>query len=253
MAGLNAARRAGAAGAETVGEVFTLDRSEAYIGVLIDDLVTRGVSEPYRMFTSRAEYRLRLRADNADQRLTGRGIELGCVASPRRRTFEQRMTALAAGKALLESLTATPNSLAAAGIAINQDGVRRSAFELLRYPELDLPRLAQIWPELAGLDPAIARQIEIEGRYQGYLERQEADIRAFRKDERLELPAELDYAGVGGLSTEVRQLLTKARPATLGAAARIPGVTPAAVMALLRYVKKRGGGRGGPTSHPTAA
>jgi len=255
IAGLNAALLAGAAGAgeaesEEAERAFELDRSEAYIGVLIDDLVTRGVSEPYRMFTSRAEYRLRLRADNADQRLTGRGIDLGCIGAERRAAFSARMAALQAGRALAESLSATPNSLAAAGLNINQDGVRRSAFELLRYPALDLARLAEIWPELNTLDPAVARQIEIEGRYQGYMERQEADIRAFRKDEALELPPELDYGTVGGLSTEVRQLLTKSRPATLGAASRIPGVTPAAVMALLRHVKKRGRGAG---SRPSAA
>jgi tRNA uridine 5-carboxymethylaminomethyl modification enzyme len=239
IAGLNAALTAGTAGGPLESRPFVLDRSEAYIGVLIDDLVTRGVSEPYRMFTSRAEYRLRLRADNADQRLTGRGISLGCVGAARRGVFGSKATALAAGRALAESLTATPNALAAAGIAINQDGVRRSAFDLLRYSALDLNRLAEVWPELRVLDPAVARQVEIEGRYQGYMARQDSDIRAFRKDEALELPADLDYATVGSLSTEVKQLLTKSRPATLGAAARIPGMTPAAVMALLRYVKKR--------------
>ena len=239
MAGLNAALIAGAAGGAGSGAPFVLDRSEAYIGVMIDDLVTRGVSEPYRMFTSRAEYRLRLRADNADQRLTARGVDLGCVGRPRRAAFDAGMAALTAARSLADSLTTTPNALAATGVAINQDGVRRSAFELLRYPELDLARLATIWPELGSLEPAVARQLEIEGRYQGYLERQEADIRAFRKDEALELPASLDFATVGGLSTEVKQLLTISRPATLGAASRIPGMTPAAVMALLRHVKKR--------------
>jgi tRNA uridine 5-carboxymethylaminomethyl modification enzyme len=234
MAGLNAALSAGGS-----MDAFTLDRAEAYIGVLIDDLVTRGVTEPYRMFTSRAEYRLHLRADNADQRLTGRGIALGCVGPARRTHFEGWAAALAAGRALADSLTATPAALAAVGIAINQDGVRRSVFELLRYPELDLARLAQNWPELGQLPPPVARQVEIEGRYQGYLARQEADIRAFRKDEALALPADLDYARVGGLSTEIQQLLTKARPATLGAAGRLPGVTPAAVLALLRFVQKQ--------------
>ena len=234
VAGLNAALKAGGG-----AEPFTLDRSEAYIGVLIDDLVTRGVSEPYRMFTSRAEYRLRLRADNADQRLTGLGLALGCVGPIRRRAFEKKMAALDAGRGLLDSLTATPNELAAAGATINQDGVRRSAFALLRYPELTLDRLGAIWPELQALELAVARQLEIEGRYQGYMERQEADIRAFRKDEALVLPADLNYGAVGGLSTEIRQLLTIRRPATLGAASRIPGVTPAAVMALLRHVRKR--------------
>ncbi len=248
IAGLNAALRAGGAEAP-----FVIDRAEAYIGVLIDDLVTRGVSEPYRMFTSRAEYRLRLRADNADQRLTGRGLALGCIGASRREAFETRMAALAEGRALADSLSATPNALAVAGIAINRDGVRRSAFDLLRYPALDLARLAEIWPELRALAPAVARQIEIEGRYQGYMERQDADIRAFRKDEALELPAELDYGAVGGLSTEIQQLLTMSRPATLGAASRIPGVTPAAVMALLRHVKKRAKGRAAGSSQPSAA
>lgn len=239
MAGLNAALTAGGS-----AEAFILDRAEAYIGVLIDDLISRGVTEPYRMFTSRAEYRLHLRADNADQRLTGRGIALGCVGAVRRTAYETKAAALAAGRALAGSLTATPPVLAAAGLAVNQDGVRRSAFELLRYPEISLARLAEIWPELMDLDPAVARQVEIEGRYQGYLARQEADIRAFRKDEALALPADLDYSRVGGLSSEIQQLLTKARPATLGAAGRLPGVTPAAVLALLRFVQKSGQKRG---------
>jgi tRNA uridine 5-carboxymethylaminomethyl modification enzyme len=253
MAGLNAALLAGQAGAAVAGEAFALDRAEAYIGVLVDDLVTRGVSEPYRMFTSRAEYRLHLRADNADQRLTGRGIALGCVGAARRQAFEARMATLKAGRKLADSLTATPNELAAAGLEVNQDGVRRSAFDLLRYPEVTLARLTAIWPELAGLDGAVARQVEIEGRYQGYLARQEADIRAFRKDEALELPGDLDYQAIGGLSSEVRQLLAKSRPATLGAAARIPGITPAATLALLRHVKKRRRPAGEAASRDSAA
>ncbi|WP_299615107.1 tRNA uridine-5-carboxymethylaminomethyl(34) synthesis enzyme MnmG [Pelagibius sp.] len=239
MAGINAARAAGSAGTGQGSDPFVLDRAEAYIGVLIDDLVTRGVSEPYRMFTSRAEYRLQLRADNADQRLTAKGIALGCVGADRRRTHEAKMRALSEARALVNDLTTTPNALAAEGIAINQDGVRRSAFELLRYPSLDLNRLSAIWPALKGIPAGIARQIEIEGRYQGYMERQEADIRAFRKDEALKLPVDLDYAEIGSLSAEVREILGRARPETLGAAARTPGVTPAAVMALLRFVKKR--------------
>ena len=251
MAGVNAARAAGSAGAgqgsDPWGDPFVLDRAEAYIGVLIDDLVTRGVSEPYRMFTSRAEYRLHLRADNADQRLTAKGIALGCVGAERRGAYEAKMQALTEARALVNDLTTTPNALASEGIAINQDGVRRSAFDLLRYPSLDLDRLSAIWPALRGIPVGIARQIEIEGRYQGYMERQEADIRAFRKDEALRLPVNLDYTKIGSLSAEVREILGRARPETLGAAARIPGVTPAAVMALLRYVKKRPpeGQRGG--------
>ncbi|HEY9549869.1 MAG TPA: tRNA uridine-5-carboxymethylaminomethyl(34) synthesis enzyme MnmG, partial [Kiloniellaceae bacterium] len=188
IAGLNAALSAGAAGGGAAFRPFTVDRSEAYVGVLIDDLVTRGVSEPYRMFTSRAEYRLRLRADNADQRLTGRGLALGCIGSRRRRSFEAKAAGLEAGRRLADSLTATPNALAALGIAISQDGARRSAYELLRYPTLSLAQLARVWPELAALDPAVARQVEIEGRYQGYMARQEADIRAFQRDEALALP-----------------------------------------------------------------
>ncbi len=243
VAGLNAALSAGAGGADAASRSFVLDRAEAYIGVLIDDLVTRGVSEPYRMFTSRAEYRLRLRADNADRRLTDRGLAVGCVGTARRAAHRHKMEALQGAEDLARRLTTTPAALAAKGVAINQDGVRRSAFDLLRYPDLNLDRLTAVWPELARIPPAIARQIEIEGRYQGYLERQEADIRAFRKDEALVLPADLDFARVGGLSTEVRQLLNDSRPETLGAAARIPGVTPAAVVALLRYVRKDGGRR----------
>jgi tRNA uridine 5-carboxymethylaminomethyl modification enzyme len=237
IAGLNAALRAGSGEGEAAA--FLVDRSEAYIGVLIDDLVTRGVSEPYRMFTSRAEYRLRLRADNADQRLTGRGLAVGCIGASRRQAFERKEAALAAGRTLTESLTATPNALAVAGIPVNHDGVRRSAFELLRYPDVDLARLTAIWPELGVLEPVIVRQVEIEGRYQGYMARQEADIRSFRKDEALRLPADLDFGSIGGLSTEVRHVLARTRPATLGAASRIPGVTPTAILALLRHVKKR--------------
>jgi tRNA uridine 5-carboxymethylaminomethyl modification enzyme len=237
IAGLNAALRAGSG--EGDAAAFLVDRSEAYIGVLIDDLVTRGVSEPYRMFTSRAEYRLRLRADNADQRLTGRGLAVGCIGASRRQAFERKEAALAVGRTLTESLTATPNALAVAGIPVNHDGVRRSAFELLRYPDVDLARLTAIWPELGVLEPVIVRQVEIEGRYQGYMARQEADIRSFRKDEALRLPADLDFGSIGGLSTEVRHVLARTRPATLGAASRIPGVTPAAILALLRHVMKR--------------
>ncbi|MGE5766829.1 MAG: tRNA uridine-5-carboxymethylaminomethyl(34) synthesis enzyme MnmG [Bacteroidota bacterium] len=238
MAGLNAAIRAGSA-ADIPPKPFVVDRATAYIGVLIDDLVTRGVTEPYRMFTSRAEYRLRLRADNADQRLTGQGLALGCVGGARRHHFERKMAALAQGRALAEALTATPHRLAAEGFDLNQDGVRRSAFDLLRFPSIDLARLARVWPELAALPPEVARQIEIEGRYQGYLARQDDDVAAFRKDEALRLPGDLDYGAVGGLSTEARQRLAKARPATLGAASRIPGVTPAALLSLLRFVKKQ--------------
>jgi len=233
MAGINAARKTGG------GDPFTLDRADAYIGVLIDDLVTRGTAEPYRMFTSRAEYRLLLRADNADLRLTPKGIALGCVGSARARAFAAKSEALAAGRALMERLEATPDALRAQGIPANRDGVRRSAFDLLRQPEIGWDRLVSLWPELGALRPEIAEQLEVEGSYAGYLKRQEADIGAFRRDEGLVLPADLDYGRIGGLSTEVRGKLAGARPATLGAAGRIPGVTPAALVALLAHVKRR--------------
>jgi tRNA uridine 5-carboxymethylaminomethyl modification enzyme len=206
---------------------------------MVDDLVTRGAPEPYRMFTSRAEYRLTLRADNADQRLTDIGIALGVVGSAREASFRAKMDDLAAARALVGSLSATPPELGRAGIDVNADGVRRTAGDLLRLPGIDLPRLTQIWPELGGLSPVSVEQVEIDARYAGYLDRQEADIRALRRDDALTLPANLDYAAVGSLSTEIRLVLTRTRPETLGAAARIPGVTPAALAALLRHVKRR--------------
>ncbi|MEE9209434.1 MAG: FAD-dependent oxidoreductase, partial [Kiloniellales bacterium] len=245
MAGINAARAAGGATPDVV-----LDRAQAYIGVLIDDLVNRGVSEPYRMFTSRAEYRLRLRADNADRRLTEIGTRLGCVSARRAAAYRAKATALEAGSVLCRGLAASPSELARHGLAIKCDGRRRNALELLRYPGLDLERLAAVWPELGRLRPDVAEQIEFDARYAVYLERQEADLRAFRRDEALRLPADLDYDGIPSLSLEVRQALSSARPATLGAAARLPGVTPAAVIALLRYVRR---GAPGPTARAETA
>lgn len=218
---------------------FVLDRAEAYIGVLIDDLITRGTNEPYRMFTSRAEYRLLLRADNADQRLTDRGLSIGVIGAERTAHWAAKKQALAEARALVTGLSATPNELEKHGLHINKDGVRRTALDLLRYPEIDFPRLCQVWPELNSLSPGIAEQVEIDGKYAGYLDRQEADIRAFRKDEALELPTDLDPDSIASLSAEIRQKLRNAKPATLGAAARIPGMTPAALTALLRHVKKR--------------
>ncbi len=235
MAGLNAAR--GVAGLEP----FLLDRADAYIGVLIDDLVTRGTTEPYRMFTSRAEYRLLLRADNADQRLTGKGCEIGCVGTARARTFDRKMQALDAARRLVETLQATPPELQRYGLKVSQDGVRRTAAELLAYPDVDLKSLSLLWPELGELRADVAEQLEIDARYAGYLKRQEADILSFRRDEALRLPVDLDYATIGGLSAEVRLKLSTARPASLGAAARLPGVTPAALTALLRHVRRRPG------------
>ena len=232
VAGLNAALSAGG------GEAVTFDRASSYIGVLIDDLVTRGTNEPYRMFTSRAEYRLVLRADNADQRLTPRGIAIGCVGSERKTAFEAKLAALEDARGLAQGLRLTPPALRARGIVVNEDGVPRTAAELLAYPGIDHVRLCGVWPELAAISPAIAEQLEIDARYAGYLERQEADIRAFRKDEALALPVDLDYDAIGSLSAEIRSKLRSARPTTLGAAGRISGVTPAALVALLKYVRK---------------
>jgi len=233
VAGVNAARAAGGS-----AEPFVLDRAEAYIGVLVDDLVTRGADEPYRMFTSRAEYRLSLRADNADQRLTPRGIAAGIVGAERSARFRDKAARLEAARALTRTLAATPNELERHGIRVNRDGVRRSAFDLMRHPDVGLAGAARVWPELAALPADVAEQVAIDALYAGYMERQEADVLAFRRDEALALPADLDYGAVGSLSAEIRQKLTAARPTTLGAAARIPGVTPAALTALLRHVKR---------------
>lgn len=233
LAGINAARAA--SGAEGV----VLDRADGYIGVLIDDLVTLGTAEPYRMFTSRAEYRLSLRADNADQRLTPIGLAAGCVGPERRAAFEQKREALEDGRRLLETVSASPDRLRRHGIEVNRDGVRRTAFDLLSHAGIDLPRLREIWPELGDLSADVAGQLGIEALYARYLDRQEADIRAFRRDEALELGGDLDYAAISGLSNEVRDKLIRTRPATLGQAARISGVTPAALTLLLAHVRRR--------------
>ena len=233
IAGLNAGLAASGA------EPLVLDRADAYIGVLIDDLVTRGTSEPYRMFTSRAEYRLSLRADNADQRLTPIGLALGVVGGERARAFAGKMAALDEARRLAAELRLSPTALRRHGLAVNADGVARSAAELLAHPGIDVARLAAIWPELGAMPVEIAEQLEIDARYAGYLDRQARDIAAFRRDEALLLPDGLDYAAVGSLSAEICGKLAAARPATLGAAARISGVTPAALVALLQYVKRR--------------
>jgi len=238
VAGLNAALKA-----EGGSRAFAPSRADAYMGVMVDDLVTRGVSEPYRMFTSRAEYRLTLRADNADQRLTPLGIEIGCVGAARAAAFVRKRGALERARAKLEALNLTPDQAAAAGLAVNRDGRRRSAFDLLASPEISVERLARIWPELAEVGEPIARQIETDARYAVYLARQEADIAAFRKDEGIAIPRDFDYAALAALSTEARQKLARHRPATLGQAARIDGLTPAALMVLLAHVKKAANGK----------
>lgn len=233
VAGLNAAR------ASSSQEPIIFDRAEAYIGVLIDDLVTRGVTEPYRMFTSRAEYRLALRADNADQRLTEKGIAAGCVGSHRADVFHVKHSALQKTRDQLNALTLSPAKAAQAGWAVNQDGRVRTAWEYLSYKDIDLTALSAVWPELADLDDEIATQIEIEALYSSYLERQAEDVAALRRDEDLTIPMDLDYSKVGGLSNEVRQKLEAVRPTTLGQAGRIEGVTPGALTALLGFVKRR--------------
>jgi tRNA uridine 5-carboxymethylaminomethyl modification enzyme len=233
MAGLNAARMAG--GDDTP---FSLDRAEAYIGVMIDDLITRGTAEPYRMFTSRAEYRLTLRADNADQRLTPAGLALGCVGPDRKQAFSAKMAAISETTDKLRLLRETPKNLAAQGVKVSQDGVPRSALKLLAQADAGIEAVRRIWPDTQDIDAGILQQVAHDSLYAGYLDRQQADIAAFRKDEALALPGNLDYGAIGGLSNEMREKLGAARPETLGAASRIPGVTPAALTALLRHVRR---------------
>jgi tRNA uridine 5-carboxymethylaminomethyl modification enzyme len=232
IAGLNAARAAGGSDPVTFG------RDEGYIGVMIDDLVTRGVTEPYRMFTSRAEFRLSLRADNADQRLTGRGIELGCVGAARAQAFHVKQSALKAARDEAVALSLTPAEATRAGLKVNADGQRRNVVQLLAYPSIGFEDLARIWPQLDAWPAAVREQVEIDALYSGYLDRQSADAEAFRRDEALALPAGLDYGAVGGLSNEAREKLTRVQPLTLGQAARIEGVTPGAIAALLAHVKR---------------
>src|ERR1700733_11003024 len=231
VAGLNAALSAGK------GDPVVFDRADGYLGVMIDDLVTRGITEPYRMFTSRAEYRLTLRADNADQRLTDKGIALGCVGQARSVAHRAKMAALDAAKSLAKSLTVTPNEAARHGLALNHDGHRRSAFELLAYPEIGWSELRGIWPELSSVDSSIAVHLEIDAKYDVYLKRQTADVDAFRRDEGL-LLTDIDYADVPGLSNEARSKLEKAQPRTVGQAGRLDGLTPAALGILAAYLRR---------------
>jgi len=232
VAGLNAARRA--AGDPAVD----FARDEAYLGVMIDDLVTRGVSEPYRMFTSRAEFRLLLRADNADQRLTPRGAALGLIGSKRAAAYSAKSADLARARDQAARLTLTPKAARDHGLAVNADGQKRTVPQLLACPGVTVDRLAKIWPELASWSPSTREQIEIDALYAGYLDRQAADVAAFRRDEDLRLDPDLDYHQVGGLSQEAREKLSAVRPQTLGQAARIEGVTPGALTALLGHVRR---------------
>ncbi|HEY5305358.1 MAG TPA: tRNA uridine-5-carboxymethylaminomethyl(34) synthesis enzyme MnmG [Pseudolabrys sp.] len=232
LAGLNAASAAGGS-AEII-----LDRAQAYIGVMIDDLVTRGVSEPYRMFTSRAEYRLTLRADNADHRLTDRGIEIGCVGSARTKYHVEKSAALKTAREFANSVSLTPKEAGRHGLMLNNDGQRRTAFELLSYPHIAIADLAKIWPRFGALENNIAEQIEIDAKYDVYLSRQAADVAAYRRDESFTLPDDLDYAAMQGLSNEAKQKLQKNRPRTIGHAGKIDGMTPAALTLLVAHVKR---------------
>jgi tRNA uridine 5-carboxymethylaminomethyl modification enzyme len=223
------------------GQAITFDRAESYIGVMVDDLTTRGVNEPYRMFTSRAEYRLRLRADNADQRLTDKGIDIGCVGAARAQHHRRKQDALDEARAFARSVSLTPREAEKHGLTLNQDGQRRTAFELLSYPHIEMADLAKIWPRFGELAPRIAEQVEIDAKYEVYLTRQNADIEAYRRDESFALPDGLDYASMPGLSNEAKQKLIKHQPRTIGHAAKIDGITPAALTLVVAHVKR---GRG---------
>jgi tRNA uridine 5-carboxymethylaminomethyl modification enzyme len=232
VAGLNAARSASGAGG------VTFDRAESYIGVLIDDLVTRGVSEPYRMFTSRSEYRLSLRIDNAGERLTRKGVTAGCVGSKRAAFFERSHAVLAGHRASLERLTLSPSQAAKAGLELNRDGVRRTAFELLSYPHISFERLQEIWPELASVGDPEAERLKTDATYAVYLERQASDLAAHQRDESLVLAEGIAFDALPGLSNEIKAKLDRVRPRTLGQAGRIEGVTPAALTLLAAHVRR---------------
>lgn len=234
IAGINAAGTAGTPGAE-----FIVSRVDGYLGVMVDDLVSRGVTEPYRMFTSRAEFRLRLRADNADQRLTPTGLRIGCIGAARAGAFASKSAALTAAHDLLQSLNATPDELARHGITINRDGRRRSAFSLMAFPEIGFDQLQALWPSLTRIPPAIRVQIQVDAKYASYLQRQEDDVAALRKDEEVRIPAVLDYRAISGLSRELSEKLDRHRPANLAQAARIDGMTPAALVLVLASIKKQ--------------
>jgi tRNA uridine 5-carboxymethylaminomethyl modification enzyme len=232
LAGLNAAALAGE------GSEIIVDRAQAYLGVMIDDLVTRGVTEPYRMFTSRAEYRLQLRADNADQRLTDIGIAIGCVSNERAGAHKTKSSMLKDAREFAKSVSLTPKEAEPFGISLNKDGQRRTAFELLSYPNITISDITKVWPRFAELPTKVAEQIEIDAKYEVYLSRQAADIAAFRRDESFELPADFDYAALPGLSNEMKQKLQTHRPRTIGHASRIDGVTPAALTLLVAHVRR---------------
>ena len=232
VAGLNAARLAAG------GKAIEFSRTESYIGVMIDDLTSRGVAEPYRMFTSRAEYRLSLRADNADVRLTPIGLSLGCVGYNRATRFDRYMNALDQVRTQLNGLTVTPNEAEKVGMHLNKDGQRRSAYELLSHPGQSVEALSRLWPELRSIERKVAEAIEIEAAYAVYMDRQTADIVQVRKEEERAIPADFDFSGLSGLSNELKQKLAKARPKNIAQASRIDGMTPAAISLLLAHLRK---------------
>ncbi|MGI9503894.1 MAG: tRNA uridine-5-carboxymethylaminomethyl(34) synthesis enzyme MnmG, partial [Geminicoccaceae bacterium] len=232
LAGCNAALTAGDA------SPFVIDRAEGYIGVLVDDLIHQGVSEPYRMFTSRAEFRLTLRADNADLRLTAKGQSIGLVGQERHLKFTKKQVGIRHGEALLHSLQMSPTKAASRGLKVRQDGAVRTAFEFLQLPSVNIKRLQEVWGELKDLRPEIVQHLETEAQYAGYLKRQQADIKAFRSEERLRFPTDLDFDSISGLSREVRARLAEGRPSSLGAATRLPGMTPTALVRLSQYTER---------------
>ena len=233
LAGVNAALSA-----KGDGRVFTVDRSEGYLGVMVDDLITKGVDEPYRMFTSRSEYRLFLRADNADMRLTEKGWQIGCVGQDRYTVFKAKKEAIEHFRSETKKNFILPAELEKYSVAVKQDGIRRSAFNVMSYHDVSRETICSVWPQFKTISPAVYEQVEIEARYSGYIKRQLADIEVFKKDENLRLREDIDYGKIGGLSREMVAKLSKVRPSTIGEASRIPGVTPAAITAILGYIKK---------------
>jgi tRNA uridine 5-carboxymethylaminomethyl modification enzyme len=232
LAGANAALSA------TGQEPMILSRTESYLGVMVDDLITRGVSEPYRMFTSRAEFRLHLRADNADQRLTPLGVERGLVGGLRRSAFEEKAASLASGRDLLQTLSVSPTMARKAGVPVNEDGKSRTAFELLSYPNIGLEEVERLWPSVGAISPAVMEQLIVDAQYAVYLDRQRQDVEAVRRDESRAIPQWVDYSEIAGLSMELRQKLTQARPMTIAQAQAVDGMTPAAITLLLAVVRR---------------